>query len=141
MKEITPVTVHLTTTIHQDGQSQSFHFNESGQLVRFNEHQRYLRYVEHQHGIATPVQFKLLEDALQLTREGEPRTDLTFDQHKTTASQYQTQYGQIDLEVVTKQLEKEVDWADHSGKLTVAYQLHSQGMLVGDYEMTLQFNA
>lgn len=141
MKEVTPVKVHLTTTITQDGHSQSFHFDEEGQLVRFNEHQHYLRYTEHQHGIATPVQFKLLEDALQLTREGEPKTDLTFDANKTTASQYQTQYGQIDLEVVTKQLAKEIDWEGHLGSLNVAYQLHSQGMLVGDYELALQFNA
>ncbi|WP_283582827.1 DUF1934 domain-containing protein [Limosilactobacillus difficilis] len=140
MKEITPVQVHLTTTINQDGQSQSFHFDEAGQLVAFNDHQHYLRYTEHQHGVATPVQFKLLTDTVRLSRQGVPETDFLFDQTQATASRYHTQYGDIDLRVVTKELQKEVDWADHSGQVKIHYQLHSQGMMVGEYQLRLQFN-
>ncbi|MCT3441769.1 DUF1934 family protein, partial [Limosilactobacillus fermentum] len=59
MSEVIPVRVRLTTRMAQDGQEESYQFEEDGQLVTLANGQRYLRYTEHQAGQATPVQFRL----------------------------------------------------------------------------------
>ena len=51
-------------------QTEEFEFNEEGQLIRLNGGQTYLRYIEHQDGQETPVNFRLVGDAVQLDRHG-----------------------------------------------------------------------
>ena len=50
MSEVIPVRVRLTTRMAQDGQEESYQFEEDGQLVTLANGQRYLRYTEHQAG-------------------------------------------------------------------------------------------
>lgn len=131
--------VHLATTIRQDGQQESFSFDEAGNFVELNS-KYYLRYVEHQNGQATPVQFRL-DDQVHLHRSGELTTLLNFDLNAPTFTRYRTQYGVIRLTVNTTQLEKTVDPAKATGKLKVNYTLATGGQVVGSYQLQLQFTA
>lgn len=139
IKKVTPVHVHLVTTIRQDGQEEQFSFDESGNFVELNG-KYYLRYVEHQNGQVTPVQFRL-DDQVHLHRNGELTTLLDFDLEAPTYTRYRTQYGVIRLEVSTTQLKKEVDPTVPAGRLRVNYTLATGGQVVGSYQLQLQFMA
>lgn len=141
MSEVIPVRVRLTTRMAQDGQEESYQFEEDGQLVTLANGQRYLRYTEHQAGQATPVQFRLGDGAIQLTRNGPVKPRLTFDRETKTTSRYHTPYGIIQLTVITDELVAELNWPRASGSLHLAYQLTAGDQLVGTYQIELRFEA
>ncbi len=138
MKKVVPVKVKMLSKMTQDGETANFTFEEDGQLATVGD-KHYLRYTEHQHGIETPVQFRLDDQQVHLLRSGDVETRFVFDEDAATTSRYQTAYGPIDLRVITKRLAKKVDWEDARGSLEVEYDLHSSGMLVGSYQVSLQF--
>ena len=139
MKKVVPVKVKMESKMNQDGQQARFSFEEDGQLSTVGG-KHYLRYTEHQQGVATPVQFRLDDDQVHLLRSGDVQTRFIFDQEQETTSRYQTAYGPIELRVVTRQLSSTVDWDDCQGQLEIEYELHSAGMLVGSYHVSLQFH-
>lgn len=138
MKEVIPVKVKMSSQMTQEGQTTSFHFEEDGQLATVGG-KHYLRYTEHQRGVATPVQFRLGDQQVHLLRSGDVTTRFIFDQSAETVSHYQTAYGPIELHVRTKQLATNIDWEKRQGRVEVEYDLHSSGMMVGSYHVSLQF--
>ncbi|MGM9891561.1 DUF1934 domain-containing protein [Limosilactobacillus sp.] len=139
MKKITPVQVHLSSTIQQDGQAEQFTFDEQGSFVELNG-KYYLRYIEHQGGTTTPVQFRL-DNQVHLHRAGVVETQLDFDLTTPTSTRYRTEYGIIRLTVTTERLVKKVDPLAPAGELIVEYTLATEGQLVGTYRLQLQFSA
>lgn len=139
MKEVVPVKVKMSSEMHQDGGSSHFNFEEEGQLATVGG-KHYLRYTEHQNGVATPVQFRLDDTQVHLLRSGAVSTRFVFDEQEETTSRYQTEYGPIELRVVTKRLQSDIDWKNASGQVDVEYDLHSSGTLVGSYHVSLQFH-
>lgn len=123
------------------GETEKFEFFEDGQLIRLNGGQTYLRYTEHQQGQATPVQFRLDGEAMQLDRRGERATRLVFQEDGETTTRYQTEYGIIHLEVETKRLVKEVAFDEQSGSIETEYRLKNNGQVLGTYRIQLQFQA
>ena len=76
-----------------------------------------------------------------LSRHGQLRSTLVFDQHQTTISKYPTVYGVIDLTVRTQDLKVTIDWLRGQGEVRIKYQLLNQGQLLGNYQIKLQFKA
>ncbi len=140
IKKRIPVKVHLKTTMTQDGQQEQFHFEENGEFVELND-KHYLRYLEHQHGQATPVQFRLDEEEVHLHRQGATETRLVFNQTQPTMTRYRTAYGTMNLQVITSQLDRHLDFFAPMGKLVIAYQLRAGSQLIGSYQLELQFSA
>lgn len=134
---MTPVRVHLTSTIQQDGQSERFDFAEKGTFVELNG-KYYLRYIEHQGNQATPVQFRL-DDQVHLHRAGDVQTQLNFDPMAPTDTRYRTDYGIIRLMVKTARLDKKIDPAIPAGRMIVEYTLSNKEQIVGTYYLQLQF--
>lgn len=134
---MTPVRVHLTSTIQQDGQSERFDFAEKGTFVELNG-KYYLRYIEHQGNQATPVQFRL-DDQVHLHRAGDVQTRLNFDSMAPTDTRYRTDYGIIRLMVKTARLDKKIDPAIPAGRMIVEYTLSNKEQIVGTYYLQLQF--
>ena len=139
MKKVVPVKVKMVSEMSQDGQQERFSFAEEGQLATIND-KHYLRYTEHQQGVSTPVQFRLDDDQVHLLRSGDVQTRFVFGQENETISHYQTAYGPIELRVLTRQLSMTVDWDHCQGQLEIKYELHSAGILVGSYHVSLQFH-
>lgn len=139
-KKVTPVTVNLTTVITQEGQTERFSFTEAGQFVELNG-KYYLRYTEHQEGQATPVRFRFEDPLVWLQRSGVVETNLEFDLTKSTRMRYQTAYGTIILDVATTELVQELDADRPAGHVRVSYQLKNAGIVVGTYQLELQFAA
>ena len=57
-----PVTLKLTTVIRQEGDEETFTFEENGTITPMGD-TLYLRYIAHQAGLDTPVTFKMTPDA------------------------------------------------------------------------------
>lgn len=140
IKQKVPVKVQLTTVMTQDGQQEHFDFAESGEFINLNG-KYYLRYLEHQNGVITPVQFRLDEGAVRLHRQGATETRLKFDLSQPTVTHYRTEYGMIQLRVLTSELTTSLDPLIPAGRLAVAYELHAGGQLIGSYRLQLQFSA
>lgn len=135
-----PVHIHLTSTITQEGQSQSMHFDELGELItRGDSH--YLRYTEHQGKQEALVVMKLNEQETHLRRKGPRSSHFVFNPQQVTDTTYSTEYGDIPMRVTTDMLEAVVDTIARSGHLMVDYHLHAAGQEVGSYQLRLQFNA
>ncbi|MBD5805621.1 DUF1934 domain-containing protein [Lactobacillus sp. 0.1XD8-4] len=133
-----PVKVKLSTTITQEGQQEHFDFVEDGTFVEING-KYYLRYLEHQNGQETPVQVKFEDELVRLRRRGSVETNLFLDPHQATIMRYRTQYGILNLDVVTESLEKKVDVQKPAGQVSVKYQLKQAGQIIGSYQLELQF--
>ncbi|MBB1079003.1 DUF1934 domain-containing protein [Limosilactobacillus sp. STM2_1] len=138
MKRERPVKVKLSTTITQDGQQEHFDFVEAGSFVEING-KYYLRYLEHQDGQETPVQIKFEDELVRLRRRGSSETNLFLDPRQETVMRYRTQYGILNLNVVTEHLEKEVDVQQPAGQVSIKYQLKQAGQIIGSYQLELQF--
>lgn len=135
-----PVHIHLTSTITQQGQSQSMHFDELGELItRGGSH--YLRYTEHQGQSEALVTMKLNSAETHLRRKGTRSSHFVFNPNLPTDTTYSTEYGDIPMRVTTDMLEAVVDEIARSGHLMVDYHLHAAGQEVGSYQLRLQFNA
>lgn len=135
------VTVEVSTLIRQGNQQEEFAFQEPGQLVQMGNQKRYLRYVERQNELETPIQFRFDQDQVILSRHGQLRSTMVFDQHQATISKYPTVYGVIDLTVRTQDLKVTIDWLRGQGEVWIKYQLLNQGQLLGNYQIKLQFKA
>lgn len=140
IKRVVPVQVKLSSTITQEGQQERFDFDEEGTFVEMNG-KYYLRYVEHQQGQATPVQVRFDEKFVRLRRQSVVETNLLFDPTQSTIMRYRTQYGLINLEVATDQLDQQLDTEKPAGHVWVSYQLKNAGQIVGSYQLELQFTA
>ncbi|KRM11309.1 hypothetical protein FD16_GL000898 [Paucilactobacillus suebicus DSM 5007 = KCTC 3549] len=135
-----PVRVQLETTIEQDGQKQSFKFDEQGQLVSMNN-SYYLRYSETGGQGNVPVTFKFAEDhTVVLSRDGENRLRIIFNPDNEQETHYRTAYGMMKLMVKTNRLLSDLDLITGNGKIVVDYELHGQDQLIGKYQIRLQFN-
>ena len=126
--------------MEQDGQQETFQFEEDGEFIVLND-KYYLRYLEHQNGQATPVQFRLDDEEVHIHRQGATETWLVFDQEQPTITRYRTEYGVMQLQVVTSQLDKNLDPETPAGQLSLRYRLQGGGQESGSYQIELHFVA
>lgn len=124
----------------QDDQQESFEFSEDGEFIDLNG-KLYLRYLEHQGGVTTPVRFRLDDGEVALHRQGATETWLNFDMTAPTITRYQTEYGMMQFQVVTTELESSLDSTVPAGELKVSYQLKAGEQIIGTYQLELQFAA
>lgn len=141
MVEQQVVQVEIATLIRQGDQQEEFAFQEPGQLVQMANQKRYLRYVERQNEIETPVQFRFDQEQVILSRQGQLKSMMVFDQQQATITKYPTAYGLIDLTIQTQDLKVDINWPQAQGSVLIKYQLLNQGQLLGNYRIKLQFKA
>lgn len=140
IKKKVPVKVSLKTVMEQDGQQETFAFEEDGEFIALND-KYYLRYLEHQNGQTTPVQFRLDDGEIHIHRQGATETWLVFDPAQPTITRYRTEYGVMQLQVVTSQLDRDVDPVAPTGRLALSYRLQNNGQEIGSYQIELHFTA
>lgn len=137
------VVVNLKTTICQDAEREDFVFEEVGYLFQINNG-LYLRFTEHQaNQEVAKVTLKLTDEYVQLTRQskGGHHSRMIFDANKDYDTIYPTEYGPIKILVKTKELNFNYNEDIINGKLGIDYELYSGGMIVGGYNLALQFSA
>ena len=126
--------------MEQDGQHETFAFEEDGEFIVLND-KYYLRYYEHQNGQATPVQFRLDDGEVHIHRQGATETWLVFDPEQPTITRYRTEYGVMQLQVVTSRLDRDLDPTIPAGRLSLGYRLQGGGQEIGSYQIELHFTA
>lgn len=137
------VTIDLQTSIVQEKQQQTFTFHENGSLVVIGNN-LYLRFKEHQeHQEVAVVTIKVTSHEVQLTRQDQVghHSRLVFIPNEFTHTVYQTPYGPIKLQVKTTTSDFDYQTNIKSGNLHIDYQLYSNKMIVGEYNITLHFTA
>jgi uncharacterized beta-barrel protein YwiB (DUF1934 family) len=135
------VKINLQTSIVQEGEKQTFTFNETGNLVTISDN-LYLRFKEHQkHREVASVTIKFTDGEIQLTRQDQVghHSRLVFIPGQITHTVYQTPYGPINLQVKTTRSTFNYQTDTQSGDLHIEYQLYSNKMIVGEYNITLHF--
>jgi uncharacterized beta-barrel protein YwiB (DUF1934 family) len=141
IKEQLPVKIQLETQIEQDGQVETFKFDEEGALVDLGA-KKYLRYKETKEQLKVPVTFSIAETGeVFLTRQGQTHLRLPFAKQKVLPTHYQTEYGLMKLDVKTTLLETAISFENAEGKINVDYELYAGNQLLGKYQIRLQFSA
>ncbi|MDR3241848.1 MAG: DUF1934 domain-containing protein [Lactobacillaceae bacterium] len=128
------IEIHLTTSIKQGDEFETFTFDETGSLTN-KDGAIYIRYVEH--GETTvPVTLKVnLDQTLLLNRDGQSKLHLHLDPKQTLTTHYLTQLGMITLKVRTQNLE--IDLAN--GSIRANYELLQGETVTGSYTLDLTF--
>ncbi|MHC9533443.1 DUF1934 domain-containing protein [Dellaglioa sp. L3N] len=138
------IEIHLETIKTQEGEVERYVIETTGQLVRLGDGM-YIRYKEEEDesGESTPVTFKLQDDGeIQLTRETDAiRTKLIFLAKQKINGVYKTAYGRMPIEIETIRLKSQLKDQPISGAIEIDYRLTTNGELLGDYNIRLQFTA
>lgn len=133
------VQIKMNTEIKQEGEVETFSFDEPGKISQLNQ-QIYVSFYEHSDSKAILVTLKINEDkTIVLTRNAEQRLRLTFDKNKDVDNLYRTEYGPIQLQTVTKRLEYSVADNLSNGEVSIDYDLSNGEQLFGEYKLRLQF--
>ena len=76
---------------------------------------------------------KLSGDTLRLKRigEGGSGSELYFEKNKRFCSTYDTPYGPMDIEVLTRSVDNHFDMETLSGIIAICYDVSLQGMAEG----------
>lgn len=144
MKNGTKLRIQLTTEMIQEGQKETHQFDVIGEGVVKNK-SLYLLYnevhtMDDSSEVTVPVMIKITEEGkVELTRTAGQRSKLTFDLETATATQYQTPYGIMVLEVATSEIVHQSVLGEMDGQLNVQYQLRAEQGILGDYTLDLNY--
>ncbi|KRM92946.1 DUF1934 domain-containing protein [Liquorilactobacillus cacaonum] len=140
MSSGTPVLVDLKTITKQNGETSKYERKFKGQVFQMGN-SMYLRYNEDDSQESAIVTFKISFDGgIQLIRKtNDMRMQLFFEDNKRIAAVYRTPYGEIPIETVTPVLNVTIDELPLVGNVAINYFLYSNGELLGEYKIRLQF--
>lgn len=134
-----PARVILETTITQEGEVFKHSFDEMGRIVQLNGHY-YIRYTESTEGEEVATMIKIGEDGvITLTRHGENKTRLIFDNDEETLTTYPTPQGVLQLAVRTERLSISTTEQPFAGEVEVDYGIHMADAPLGTYKIRLIF--
>lgn len=133
------VTVKLESTQVQAEQTTTMRGEYSGQFFKMG-HAYYLRYVERDNEQPATVTFKIERGQVSLTRTtADMKLRLFFGDQQRIHATYRTPYGLIPIETTTPYLSVELNDAPKFGRISLDYDLYSQGQKQGSYKIRLQF--
>ncbi len=134
-----PARVILETTIVQEGEVFKHSFDEMGRIVQMNGNY-YIRYTESEHKDEVATLIKIDENGrVNLTRHGETKTRLVFDDNEETLTTYPTPQGTMQLSVKTNRLSISTTDQPFAGEVEVDYIIHMEGSPLGTYQIRLIF--
>ncbi len=79
------------------------------------------------------------KDKLSMKRYGSTTSQMVFEVGKRHTSDYRTIYGDFKMEVVTSQLDIEVDTQSLKGKLHINYKLSISGLVETQNQLSISF--
>lgn len=134
-----PARVILETTILQEGEVFKHSFDEMGRIVHLNGHY-YIRYTESKGNEEVATMIKIGEDGIvTLTRHGENKTRLVFDNNEDRLTTYPTPQGVLQLMVRTERLSISTTEQPFAGEVEVDYGIHMADAPLGSYKIRLIF--
>lgn len=134
-----PARIILETTIVQEGEMFKHSYDEMGRIVRMNDHY-YIRYVERDGAEETSTLIKLQSDGtVHLTRHGENKSRMLFNDQEDTMTQYPTPAGIMQLRVQTNQLKMVYKDQPFAGEVEIDYAIFLDDKTLGTYQLRLRF--
>lgn len=129
------VDVQLRSVIQHPGQpAQAHELQAKGQIIK-KKGQAYLLFEERTEGMpAVRTTVKLHGEDAFIMRKGGVQMRLPFRTDDSRFGTYGSEPAIMDLLVVTKQLKS------LPGKFAVAYELHAEGNILGDYRLTITYS-
>lgn len=135
--------IHLETQSVQEGEVNNLVQDVPGQFFNMGK-TIYLRYQEKlKDQDPAMVTFKInAVGEIQLTRQqGQNRSQMFFVVNKKLEARYQTPYGVVPLITVTPKMNVTLSEYPVSGKVSIDYDLISNGQELGEYKIRLHFTA
>ena len=82
---------------------------------------------------------KVSGDSLKMRRigGGGPQTELYFEKGKRISSLYETPYGLMELEVLTRSVINRLDTAEYRGNVDIEYHVSLSGMAESKNRLTI----
>lgn len=133
-----PVKINVKTDVHQNNE------NEIYELTVFGRYQKtdsasFLRYEEVVEAGTVTTTVKITEEGALILRSGALKMRMTFRENQTITGTYQSPYGTLQTEAITKQLEHSYHPHTKEGHLELLYDLIIQGSQAGTYHLTITY--
>ncbi|MBR5229408.1 MAG: DUF1934 domain-containing protein [Firmicutes bacterium] len=82
---------------------------------------------------------KITDSSVKMRRTGSPEfgTELYFEEGQRFSSVYNTPFGPMELEVVTRMIDDKMDRENLSGSIDIRYDISLQGMSEGSNRLTI----
>lgn len=134
-----PARIILETTIVQEGEVFKHSFDEMGRIVLMNDNY-YIRFEENQGEEKNSTLIKLQSDGIvNLTRHGQNKTRMTFNDQEDTFTNYATPTGIMPLRVETNHLKMGYTNQPFAGEVEVDYAIYLEDYPLGTYQLRLRF--
>ncbi|WIF96011.1 DUF1934 domain-containing protein [Caminicella sporogenes] len=80
---------------------------------------------------------KIIDDKIIMKRFGKASSELIFEKGKRYVSNYNTPYGSLKMEILTKELKYSIN-EDNKGNISIKYNVSLQGLSEGSNEINIQ---
>jgi len=143
VKNGTPVSIQLRTEVFQENEKTEYFFDLDGQLVQMGD-TLYIRYMEQLEGVAEkiPVTIKVEPDgSVHLLRGGAIRTRLKFTYQERRETNYQTEFGMLQIATFTTNLRVSLKDRPVSGSILIDYDILAGDDKLGVYHFEMTFTA
>ena len=135
-----PVQIRLHSSIQHPGQDKEVHDIQMTGLYIKKAGISYLRYVEEQAGEEIQSTVKMGNEDALIMRVGALKMRLPFFTDSDRAGEYRNAQANFKLLVRTKHLEFIKEAATTEGRFSVRYELHTEGSLLGTYELSITYS-
>jgi uncharacterized beta-barrel protein YwiB (DUF1934 family) len=81
-------------------------------------------------GLVTKNMIKIKEGKVEIRRSGALTTTLVFDKNKVFETEYETEYGKMDIKIITKELTAKILQKDVN--LEIKYEILMHGKKISD---------
>lgn len=129
----------MSSSTNGDANAQMHFISEAEAIFDQAKQTVELKYKEPSEAEDVQVQMVFLPDQIFVFRTGEYTMEQSFDLNMMTTGELALPEGRLDLMTTTSKLEQEIDYANQSGNLTVAYTMFVQNEYSGDFHFQLKF--
>ncbi|MCG8482670.1 MAG: DUF1934 domain-containing protein [Clostridia bacterium] len=81
---------------------------------------------------------KITDDLIKMKRFGTASSEIQFEKGKRFNTHYNTPYGNVEMEVVTKRIENALNIQDVTGSLKIEYDISLQGLVEGKNKINIE---
>ena len=81
---------------------------------------------------------KITDDSINMKRFGAASSEIKFEKGKRFNTHYNTPYGNIEMEVLTKKIENGINKKDATGFLNIEYDISLQGLIEGKNNLNIE---
>ncbi|MEI5909046.1 DUF1934 family protein [Bacillus spongiae] len=136
-RDYTPVKIHLTTSISQEGEKETISFTTFGRYYQ-KAGAYFLKYDEVLEEGTVKTIVKVKETTGLIMRSGALKMRLAFDLRTKMNGSYESAHGTFLLQTTTKKLSHTM-LSDTEGEILLIYDLSMQGSVVGTYKMNITY--